>query len=59
MKAVLVKTQSPKPNLRIRIPPPRSDEEILKSPTPTPVCPKPSYLHVQTWLRGSIMWNKI
>jgi hypothetical protein len=31
--------QSRKPDLRIRLPPIRPDEEILASPAPTPVAP--------------------
>lgn len=41
----------PKPNLRIRIPAPRPDEEILKSPIQTPVVPQPfSFLTSMPWV---------
>jgi hypothetical protein len=55
----VVKNEQPKPNLRIRIPPPRSDEEILRSPIKTPVSPQPfAYLQVQDWIKGSGLWVK-
>jgi hypothetical protein len=41
MNTTMVKSESPKPNLRIRIPPPRTDEEILRSPIETPTTPDP------------------
>jgi len=41
----------PKPNLRIKIPPPLSDEEILKSPIETPVAPY-GVRGIINWLRG-------
>jgi hypothetical protein len=47
MNAVVAPVETPK--LRIRIPPPKSDEEILKtpqSPVAPPVCPT----YVMNWL---------
>jgi hypothetical protein len=40
-----IKIASPKPILRIRIPEPLSDEEILKSPIDSPAAPQVVSLH--------------
>jgi len=46
------KVESPKLNLRIRIPAPRPDEEILRSPINTPSAPMPAGLvEIKGWLR--------
>jgi hypothetical protein len=54
---------SPKPNLRIRLPPIRPDHEILASPVPTPVTPvaaplpralPPLHTSFQKWLRSRL-----
>lgn len=45
--------ESPKPDLRIRIPAPLPDEVILQSPIETPSAPVPlALLQVKGWLRG-------
>jgi len=51
MKASLIKVQTPKPNLRIRIPPQRPDEEILKSPVESPSPQMPAFLKHPLWMK--------
>jgi len=46
--------KQPKPNLRIRIPAPLSDEEILRSPIETPSAPQPlAFLKRMPWVKSS------
>jgi hypothetical protein len=59
MDKTVVKSESPKPKLSIRIPPLPSEEEILRSLIQSPVSPRPvATLQVQPWLRGIVAWKK-
>jgi hypothetical protein len=53
MMNVTLNIRQPKPNLRIRIPAPRPDEEILMSPIQTPAAPQPLlFLRNIPWIKS-------
>jgi hypothetical protein len=60
MKSTLIKSQSPKPNLRIRIPPQRPDEEILRSPIDSPPPSHlPAFVKDPSWLKKAFYGKKL